>query len=162
MRFYTNIQYRNNDILVREIDDGEPVKYRDSFQPTLYLQRKKSLEKGEVDYRTSDGTPLASIKPGTIQDCRKFMERYKNTDIVKFIINKLKFYTLLNIISNQLLELYFILLFVFTSLPSCFLIECVFLLNFMFEIFAGRKSTNVLFFLSVFAFILDPCLVVFG
>ena len=80
MRFYTNIQYRNNDILVREIDDGEPVKYRDSFQPTLYLQRKKSLEKGEVDYRTSDGTPLASIKPGTIQDCRKFMERYKNTD----------------------------------------------------------------------------------
>ena len=51
MRFYTNIQYRNNDILVREIDDGEPVKYRDSFQPTLYLQRKKSLEKGEVDYR---------------------------------------------------------------------------------------------------------------
>ena len=48
MRFYTNIQYRNNDILVREIDNDEPVKYRDSFQPTLYLQRKKKSPLGKA------------------------------------------------------------------------------------------------------------------
>ena len=44
MRFYTNIQYRNNDILVREIDGDDVLKYRDSFQPTLYLAHNKKLK----------------------------------------------------------------------------------------------------------------------
>ena len=52
MRFYTNIQYRNNDILVREIDGDDVLKYRDSFQPTLYLAHNKKLKLNEVDYKT--------------------------------------------------------------------------------------------------------------
>ena len=47
MRFYTNIQYRNNDILVREIDGDDRLKYRDSFQPTLYLSHNKKLKLNE-------------------------------------------------------------------------------------------------------------------
>ena len=80
MRFYTNIQYRNNDILVREIDGDDRLKYRDSFQPTLYLSHNKKLKLNEVDYKTPTGIRVAPIKPGSISDCRKFIERYKNVD----------------------------------------------------------------------------------
>ena len=73
---YTNIQYRNNDILVREIDGDDVLKYRDSFQPTLYLAHNKKLKLNEVDYKTPTGTRVAPIKPGSISDCRKFIERY--------------------------------------------------------------------------------------
>ena len=48
------------------------------YQPTLFVPSK-----GESDWHTLDGKPLKSVQPGTIKDCREFLETYRDTDGIK-------------------------------------------------------------------------------
>ena len=73
--FYTNVNRIGNDILVRGYKDGKRVKGRVEFKPTLFIPTKE-----ESKYRTIDGKTVGAIQPGTMRDCRDFVNKYKDID----------------------------------------------------------------------------------
>jgi len=71
--FYTSVVLRGDKILLRGYEDGRKVKEKIDFSPTLFLPSKK-----QTSHKTLDGYFVESIKPGTISDCRSFINKYKN------------------------------------------------------------------------------------
>ena len=75
MRFYTNVKLIGNYIFSRGYEDGLETKEKVKYEPTLYIPSNKKTE-----YKTLDNKYIAPIKPGTISDTRKFVEKYKDVD----------------------------------------------------------------------------------
>jgi len=73
--FYTNVNRIGNDILVRGYKDGKRVKGRVEFKPTLFIPTKEPTK-----YSTIDGKQVGAIQPGTMRDCRDFVNKYKHID----------------------------------------------------------------------------------
>ena len=76
MDFYTNVQKLGNNIAVRAIEDGNRIKYRDDFNPSVFIPDRNNEKK----YKTLDGIPVAQVKPGSITDCRDFMDKYDRVE----------------------------------------------------------------------------------
>ena len=74
-RFYTFCRLYGDNILVRGWDDklGGHFKEKVPFKPTLFVPTNKKTK-----YRTLDGLPVAPIKPGTMKECKAFIEQYSN------------------------------------------------------------------------------------
>jgi DNA polymerase elongation subunit (family B) len=70
--FYTNVQVYGNNILYRGVKNGQRISKKVSYQPTLFVKSNKPTQ-----FTTIFGEYLAEMKPGTIKDCRDFIERYK-------------------------------------------------------------------------------------
>ncbi len=83
MRFYTNVQMIGDNFLVRGYEDGRKVKYKDKFQPTLYVKSKK-----ESRWKTLEGESVEPIQPGTVRDCREFYKKYDGIDGFKIYGNE--------------------------------------------------------------------------
>ena len=83
MRFYTNVQMIGDNFLVRGYEDGRKVKYKDKFQPTLYVKSKK-----ESKWKTLEGESVEPIQPGTVRDCREFYKKYDGIDGFKIYGNE--------------------------------------------------------------------------
>jgi DNA polymerase elongation subunit (family B) len=81
--FYTNISVRGSKILYRGVSDGKRVSHKIDYNPTLFLSSKNPTE-----YTTIHGEYLAPIKPGSIRDCRDFIEKYKDVDGFKIYGNQ--------------------------------------------------------------------------
>jgi DNA polymerase elongation subunit (family B) len=75
MKFYTNVFLLGNDILVRGYENGKHFTVKEEFYPTFYVPSKKKSE-----YKTLDGQAVEPIRPGTIRDCRDFLEKYSGVD----------------------------------------------------------------------------------
>ena len=75
MNFYTNIQMVGNNFLVRGYENGEKKKYKEEFQPTLYVKSKK-----ESKWKTLEGENVEPIQPGTVRDCREFYKKYEGVE----------------------------------------------------------------------------------
>ena len=74
MKFYTNVHTYGNSILYRGYENGNQIKEKvDNFYPTLYVESPKA-----TNFTTIQGTYVEPINPGTIKDCREFMEQYKD------------------------------------------------------------------------------------
>ena len=73
MRFYTFAKLYGNSVLVRGWDDekGGHFSERVPYRPTLYLPSKVPTE-----YTTLDGQYVAPVEPGTIKECRNFIDQY--------------------------------------------------------------------------------------
>ena len=71
--YYTNVEMRGNNILLRGIKDGIAFSDRVPFMPTLYLPSNKKTE-----YQTLEGKYVEPISPGSISECREFINKYKN------------------------------------------------------------------------------------
>ena len=73
MRFYTFAKLYGNSVLVRGWDDakGGHFQERVPFRPTLFLPSKKPTE-----YTTLEGEYVTPIEPGTIKECRQFIDDY--------------------------------------------------------------------------------------
>ena len=98
MEQYTNVGVRGNRIMYRgyRTEGGRKrsrVQVADpNFRPTLFVKAKKSSE-----WKTLDGVHLEPVQPGTILDCREFVDQYKgvggfsihgNTDYVSQFIGE--------------------------------------------------------------------------
>ena len=70
-RFYTNVQLAGNAILYRGYEDGEPVQYRTSFSPTLFVSSNKKEK-----YKTLNGSNVKPIKFETAREARDFIKQY--------------------------------------------------------------------------------------
>lgn len=65
----------NNKIHVRGWDDSKGGHFMEEvyFRPTLFVPTKS-----ETKFHTLDGKPIAEIKPGSIKECREFVDNSKN------------------------------------------------------------------------------------
>jgi len=70
--FYTNVQVYGNNILYRGVKNGQRISKKVQYSPTLFVKSNEPTQ-----YTTIFGEHLAEIKPGSIKDCRDFIERYK-------------------------------------------------------------------------------------
>jgi len=75
MKFYTHVDQVSNKILVRAIEDGVPVQYRVDYNPTLYV-----LSKNKTEYKTLEGRCVTPISPGSMSECREYINTYKNVN----------------------------------------------------------------------------------
>ena len=75
MNFYTNVQLYGKSILYRGIEDGKRVARRVEYRPTFYVPSKSPSK-----FKTLGGDSVEPIEPGTITECRDFVERYKDVD----------------------------------------------------------------------------------
>ena len=69
--FYTNVATYGNKVLYRGRNDDGAVTKRFDYQPSLFVPSNK-----ESKYKTLDGRSVERINPGTIKECRQFIERY--------------------------------------------------------------------------------------
>ena len=73
--FYTNVSVSGRFILLRGVENDRRVRRKVEFRPTFFLS---SHEKSE--YKTLAGDYVKPIQPGTIPECREFLQRYENVD----------------------------------------------------------------------------------
>ena len=81
MKFYKNVEQVGNKILVRAHENGTDVQYREDFKPSLFVSSNKEV----TDYKSLDGRPLRRVMPGSIADCRNFVQQY--ADVEEFEIH---------------------------------------------------------------------------
>ena len=74
MKFWTFARQYGNSLIVRGWDDAKGGWFKDRvpFKPTLFLPSKK-----ETGFKTLDGKDVAPIQPGSIRDCKEFLEKYE-------------------------------------------------------------------------------------
>lgn len=73
--FYTHIFVRGNSILHRGYDsNGKRVHERVPYEPTLFVPSKT----GKGEWHTLDGRLLEEFKPGGINECREFVDQYRD------------------------------------------------------------------------------------
>ena len=77
MRFYTFAKLYGDSVLVRGYDDAKGGSFKEKvpFKPTLFLPSPK-----ETGYTTLDGRNVAPVQPGSIRDCRNFIDDYSAVD----------------------------------------------------------------------------------
>lgn len=79
MIFYTSILRMGNDILYRGYRDGQRVKNKIKFKPTLYMPSEKSDSK----FKTLDGRPVFPKTFETMRKAKEFLETYEEVDNFK-------------------------------------------------------------------------------
>lgn len=76
--FYTNVYQRGNFLYVRGVDNGYRYSKKIDFQPTVWASGQV---RGSTDrWKTLDGSALYSIKPGSMNEYRNFVDMYKDID----------------------------------------------------------------------------------
>ena len=71
MGFYTNVAAHGNRILYRGFRGGERVQESVDYYPTLFVPAKNDSK-----FKTLDGLAVESFRPGTMRDCRDFIDQY--------------------------------------------------------------------------------------
>lgn len=69
--YYTNVDRLGNNIMFRGYKDGKRVEKKIRYEPTFHVTGK-----GNETWKSLDGTPVAEMKPGTMRDCKDFLEKY--------------------------------------------------------------------------------------
>ena len=73
MNFYTNVLQWGNQLLVREVKNGQRINHRVSYKPTLF-----SPVREQTGYKTLAGTPCMPTKFDSIKEAKSFVESYKS------------------------------------------------------------------------------------
>ena len=79
MNFYTNVLRYGNDLLIREVKDGERVNRRVKYQPTLFDLVKTNEETG---YKTLDGKSVLPHKFDSINEAKQWISNREDQNIV--------------------------------------------------------------------------------
>jgi DNA polymerase elongation subunit (family B) len=76
--FYTNVICVGNNILFRGVENGRRVKHKIAYSPTLFLPTNKPTQ-----WKNLQGEYLSDIQPGSIRDCKDFIEKYSDVQNFK-------------------------------------------------------------------------------
>lgn len=68
MRFYTNCQVLGNNILLKEVDNGQRKRYKVEYQPKLFVETKKSSK-----WKTLTGTSVEPLQFSDMREAREFV-----------------------------------------------------------------------------------------
>jgi DNA polymerase elongation subunit (family B) len=74
-RYYTNVAKSGDYLLVREVRNGQRRHFKCRYQPTLYVPTRKP-----TDFQATDQTPVEPIKPGSMKECREFVDSYSDIE----------------------------------------------------------------------------------
>ena len=74
--FYTNIDRYGNNLLFRGYDKNGPIKRKNKFEPTFHVPDN------DGDWKSLDGQSLSEFKPGSMRDCKEFLQKYQ--DVANF------------------------------------------------------------------------------
>lgn len=78
IKTYTYVYNYGNKILSRGYDqDGRRYNNSDNYSPTLFT---RSSTRKATSWHDLNGQPVYDIQPGSIRDCRDFIEQYKDVD----------------------------------------------------------------------------------
>ena len=73
MKFYTNAIQWGNQLLIREVNNGERRRFRVKYSPTLFARVEKPTK-----YKTLTGQYVTPIPFQTIKDSKEWLEQYKD------------------------------------------------------------------------------------
>ena len=73
MNFYTNITRWGNQLLLREVINGQRINRKVKYSPTLYCPVQKPTQ-----YRTLDGKYVTPIKHQTMKEANEWIDNYKS------------------------------------------------------------------------------------
>ena len=73
MNFYTNVLQWGNQLLVREVKNGQRMNSKVRYEPTLF-----SPVREETGYKTLDGSHVLPTKFHSIKDAKEFVDSYKS------------------------------------------------------------------------------------
>lgn len=73
-KFYTSVERFGNQILYVGYENGVKVKRRDTYHPTLFVP---VFHGKPTKYKTIDGVSVDTIRPGTMRDCKEFIDTHK-------------------------------------------------------------------------------------
>jgi DNA polymerase elongation subunit (family B) len=73
--FYTNVQVHGSNILLRSVENGKRERRKVKYLPSLFVPSSKPTEFTDVH-----GNHLAEVKPGTMRECREFIDQYKDVE----------------------------------------------------------------------------------
>lgn len=76
MRFYTDVTRYGNQMLYRGYKNGERIRERIKFKPTLFVN-------GESEWRTLDNQPVAPMQFDSMKDATEFVKQYQHIPTVK-------------------------------------------------------------------------------
>jgi DNA polymerase elongation subunit (family B) len=73
MKFYTSVEQRRNDLLVRGYENGKRVQRRIAYKPYLFVPTKQPTQ-----YKTLDGKQVDKVQFDSIGESRDFVKQYKD------------------------------------------------------------------------------------
>jgi DNA polymerase elongation subunit (family B) len=79
MKFYTSVARVGNGICYRGYENGQRVKFRDSYKPTLFINGDRS----ETPWKTLDGKKVVEMQFDTMSEATEFMRRYDNVEQIE-------------------------------------------------------------------------------
>lgn len=88
--FYTSVETYGSKILHRGYKDGKPFTRKVDYLPTLFIDSDKNKNVESSEWKTLDGKVVYPIQPGTMKECRDFINEYK--DVHGFNIHGLNQY----------------------------------------------------------------------
>lgn len=74
-KWYTSVKQIGNNIYVRGYDTGEHFKDRVEYYPTFFVRSKS-----ETQYKTLHGQYVSAVNPGTIKECRNWLDQYRDVE----------------------------------------------------------------------------------
>ena len=89
--FYTSVHVYGSKILYRGVENGKRVRRQIEYFPTLYIPSSQPTE-----FMTIHGDYVAETKPGSIRDCREFVEKYDDVENFKIFGNQKYEYTFIS------------------------------------------------------------------
>lgn len=75
--FYTNAEIVGNNVLLREVVDGQRKKTKIQWNPTIYV-RDNSGSGGK--FKSLYGDPVKEVRPGDIRETKDFIKQYDGVD----------------------------------------------------------------------------------
>lgn len=75
MNFYTNITRHRNQILVRGISNGKPVKFSAKYKPYLFVQANTQTE-----YKNLKGEYVGKMNFDSMSEAREFLQNYEGVE----------------------------------------------------------------------------------
>ncbi len=78
MKFYTSVERFGNSIFYRGYQDGERIKKRVPFKPTLYVSSQTPSKGSLSPWKTLDGKPVAPISFDSMREATDFIKQYEH------------------------------------------------------------------------------------
>jgi len=73
MNFYTNVVRYGNNLLIREVKNGQRVNSKLKYEPTMFVPVVK-----QTNWKTLDGKYVAPIKHDSIKECTEWLKSYES------------------------------------------------------------------------------------
>ena len=91
MEFYTSVHRRGNSVYIRGYRNGKRFSEPHEYKPSFFIPTNT-----DSPYRTLTGAAVGLIEPGTMRECKEWLEQYKNVDNFKVYGSNMYQYTCLN------------------------------------------------------------------